>query len=93
MPKTTLTYLSAIAACFCFYSAICFLILKENWIPFIRLISIANLLYCVLTMGLLITYYTQLTTLGSAYFLAEITLICVLVCIELTVARKIKKRA
>jgi hypothetical protein len=90
MPKTILVYLSVIAVSFCTYSTICFLFLKRNWIPFIRAISYVNLLYCVLTIGLLISYHSVLTTLGIIYFLVEIAIICVLVYIELTVAATIK---
>ena len=72
MPKTVLTFLSVIAICFCIYSTACFLFLKRRWAIFIRLIGIANLLYCVLTIGLLIKYYPLLTIIGTTYFLIEI---------------------
>jgi hypothetical protein len=91
MPKTTLTYLSAIAVCFCIYSSTCFFFIKANWIPFIWGISIANLLYCILTIGLIISNEPQLTTIGIAYFLGEIFIICGLVYIELNVATEINK--
>ena len=91
MPKTTLTYLSTIAACLCIYSTTCFFFLKNNWTSFIRIISIANLLYCLLTMGLVIFNYAILTIIGTTYFLAEIIIICGLVYIELNVASAIKK--
>jgi hypothetical protein len=91
MPKTVLTYLSFIAICFCIYSAACFLFLKERWTPFIRLIGVANLLYCALTVGLLIKYYSLLTIIGAIYFLIEILIICGLSYVELNVAKEIKK--
>lgn len=93
MPTIILTYLSAIAACFFIYSTVCFFFLKENWTPFIRAISIANLLYCVLTMGLMIVYYPILTIIGIIYFLLEITIVCGLVYIELHVATAIKRNS
>ncbi|MCH5720554.1 hypothetical protein [Niabella hibiscisoli] len=86
IPKTTLTYLSIVAACFCFYSAACFLFLKKNWARFIRLIGMANLLYCMVTLGLLMHYAALLTTMGLAYFLGEIIIIGSIVYIELKVA-------
>jgi hypothetical protein len=89
MPKTTLTFLSAIAACFCFYSTTCFLFLNGKWTLFIRIISITNLLYCVLTLRLLFVHYTQLTTLGVTYFLVEIAIVCGLVIFEVSVGTKI----
>ena len=91
LPKMVLTYLSFIAICFCIYSTACFLFLKERWTPFIRLIGIANLLYCALTIGLLIKYYSLLRIIGTIYFLIEIVIICGLSYIELNVATEIKK--
>ena len=91
MPITILNYLSAIAACLCIYSTICLVLIKENYIPFIIIISIANLLYCILTIGLVIFYHHQLTIFGTAYFLGEIAIIFGLVYIELNVATSIKK--
>jgi hypothetical protein len=90
MPPTILTYLSIIAASFCIYSIGCFLFLKDYWVSFIRAISIANLLYCILTLGLVIVHYPALTTIGTAYFLVEIVIICTLVYIELNVANTIR---
>lgn len=90
MPLTILTYLSVIAALFCIYSTSCFFFLKENWVPFIRTISIANLLYCILTIGLVIVHYPIITTICTVYFLVEIIIICGLAYIELNIANTIK---
>lgn len=54
MPAKALTWLSVIALLFCIYSAACFLLIKGNPAPFIRFIGFANLVYCALTIGLLI---------------------------------------
>jgi len=91
MPITILNYLSAIAACLCIYSTICLVLIKENWIPFIMIISIANLLYCILTIGLIIFYHPKLSIFGTAYFIGEIAIIFGLIYIELNVASAIKK--
>lgn len=91
MPKTVLTYLSVIAIFFCIYSTACFLFLKGRWTPFIRLIGFANLLYCALTIVLLLKYYPSLTIIGTTYFLIEIIIICGLSYVELNVAKEIKK--
>jgi hypothetical protein len=50
MPANILTYLSVIGLVYCAYSFTCYLLLKGNWTPFLRTISIGNLLYCVLSM-------------------------------------------
>ena len=86
MPKKVLTYLSIIAACLFVYSTFCFLFLKVRRTAFVRLIGIANLFYCILTIGLLFKYFDLLTILGKIYFLIEIVIICGLSYIELKVA-------
>jgi hypothetical protein len=88
MPQKIVTYLSFIAVIFSFYSISCFFLVKDNWHLFLRIISTANLLYCCLTMSLLIYYYQSLTILGITYFVAEISIICGLVLIELKMLRK-----
>ena len=83
MPATTLTLLSMIATTFSVYSFCCSFLVNNNWRPFLRSISIANLLYCCLILGLVIYNYSQVTILGITYFLVEILIICVLVFFEI----------
>ena len=90
MPRMALTSLSIIAAVFCLYSISCYFLLNDNWQPFLKAISVANLLYCCLTSGLVIYYYNSLTILGVIYFLAEIIIIVVLVYVELKVLNRHK---
>lgn len=85
MPKKTLDFLSIIALTFSTYSFCCFFLVKNNWHPFLRAISIANLLYCCLTLGLVIYNYPRLTILGVTYFLIEIVIVCGLIYIEINV--------
>jgi len=91
MPETILTYLAGIAACFCVYSICCFFFLTNYWSSFIYGIVVANLLYCVVTMALLIIYNAQLTIIGTIYFLLEIAIILGIVYVEFNVAKTIKK--
>ena len=91
MPEAILTTLSAIAAGFFIFSISCFLLLNKNWIPFIMCIVTVNILYCILTIILLIFYYPQLTILGITYFIGEIVIIAGLVYIELNVAKEIRR--
>lgn len=86
MPQKVLYVLSSIAFVFCIYSFLCFLLLKENWRPFLKIIGIANLLYCFLTLGLVIYLYQELTVLGITYFALELIVILVLISIELKTA-------
>lgn len=87
MPKVTLNYLSIVAAIFCFYSSSCFFLLKNNWQPFLRIIGVANLLYCCVTMCLMIYYYDRLTILGITYFLTEIIIVCAVAFMELNILK------
>ncbi len=82
MPEKTLIYLSAIACLFCMYSFLCFMLLRANFAPFLRAIIILNLLYCCLTLSLVILHYDKLTKAGLAYFVAEIVVILFVVRLE-----------
>jgi len=91
MPETILTYLAGITLCLCVYSICCFFFLTNYWSSFIYGIVVANLLYCVVTMALLIIYNAQLTIIGTIYFLLEIAIILGIVYVEFNVAKTIKK--
>jgi hypothetical protein len=79
MPQEVLSSLSMIAIAFAVYSFSCLLFLNRNWRIFLKAIMTANLLYCCLTTGLIIYYYSTLTIVGLTYFLAEIAVIVGLV--------------
>lgn len=83
MPSQVLLSLSLIAVFFFLYSMTCFFLVKSNWKPFLRAISLANLLYCFLTLGLVFYHRSIFTVLGLTYFLAEIMIVCGLVFVEL----------
>ncbi|RQO30148.1 hypothetical protein DBR32_11220 [Taibaiella sp. KBW10] len=87
MPQATLTMLSLIALAFCIYGITCFFFVKNNWRPFLQVISIANLLYVCVTLGLVLYYDARLTVLGFMYFLLEMILILGLAFFELYVSR------
>jgi len=83
MPKETLTFLSILALVLATYSFSCFAFLDKNIQNFLSPIIVANLTYCILTLGLVIYYHNKITILGLAYFVGEILIICGLVYIEL----------
>ena len=88
IPQKVLTYLSLIAVLFSLYSSVCFFLLKDNWRPFLKIISIANLLYCLLTLSLILSYYQSITIIGIAYFSGEIIIIGGLVFIEVKIMKQ-----
>ncbi len=91
MPKPALNVLTIIAVVFSFYSVGCYFILKDSWRSFLLFISISNLLYCCLTLGLVIKNYTRLTFLGVTYFLLEMMIVCLLVYFEIQVLKRSNK--
>jgi len=88
MPQKTLYFLSFIACIFAIYSFFCFLKLTEHWRLFMKIIALANLLYCCLTIGLIAYLYQKLTILGLIYFILEITIIITLAILELKTASR-----
>ncbi len=83
MPKQVLYYLAAVACIFACYSLFCSFRLPQNWKPFLKIIAIANLIYCLTTAILVFQFQQELTMLGKLYFMGEIAIILFLVSIEL----------
>ena len=79
MPKNILYILSLVAVCFAAYSLTCFLFVKTNFSRYFRIIIVANISYCLATLGLVIIYFQPLTWFGIAYFLGEISIISLLI--------------
>ena len=57
MPITILYYLSSIACVYAIYSISCYILLGNNWRPYLKAIAIANLLYCCTTIVLVFYFY------------------------------------
>lgn len=82
MPVNVLHCLAMVACVFMLYSLTCYVFLKSRWRVYLRIIMLANLLYCCLTIILTIYYYNRLTALGITYFLLECIVIISLVWLE-----------
>lgn len=82
MPIDVLYILAAIAGIFAVYSLSCHFFVKAHWAFYLRMIMIANSLYCVLTLLLVGYYFQELTALGVGYFGLEMLIIVGLVGIE-----------
>ncbi|MFM2386879.1 MAG: hypothetical protein RL660_1636 [Bacteroidota bacterium] len=88
IPSSALHILIAVALCFCIYSATCYLGLKSNFKPFLRIIATANLTYCLATLAMMFTQFSTLTLLAKAYLIIEVAIVCTLSYIEFSVAKK-----
>lgn len=84
MPGNTLHFLAIVAGVFAVFSLTMHFRTPNNWRPYLMAIAVVNLLYCCLTIALVIFYQQQLTLFGIGYFLLEIMIILILVWIELT---------
>ena len=88
MPLNVLIILALVPGFFAFYSFACYFFLKDNWSPFLKSIAIANLLYCLVTIGLVIYHYEKLTFLGVGYFAIEVLVVSVLIVLEFKASSK-----
>lgn len=92
MPPNVLYRLSLLACVFAVYSLCCSFFAVGKWHLLLRIIVVANLLYCCLTIGCMLAFSERLTLLGLVYFVQELIVIGVLVAIELNVASSVSGR-
>ena len=83
MPRKELYFLSIIAFLLATYSFMCYFFIKRNWKFYLKIIAFANLLYCFLTIGLMLYFCKELTNYGFIYFVSEVIIVITLAIIEL----------
>lgn len=88
LSKSILGYLAALALVFSIYSILCYFLVSDNWKSFLKIICIANIFYCVLTFGVVIFNYQNISIPGIIYFLGEIIVIVGVVYLEITVIKR-----
>ncbi len=88
MPTSILYPLAGVAGGFCLHSLGCVFYPPTNWRRSLLTVAGANLTYCLITLGLIISYSHQLRPLGWVYFLAEIAIVVPLSALEIAVARR-----
>ena len=86
IPKSALYILAALPCIFAIYDIYCYYRIEQNLELYLKAIAVANLLYCILSIGLAIYHRVSITILGWAYIIAEVIIICVLSYLELSVA-------
>ncbi len=82
MPRDVMLLLALIASGFALYSLSCFFLVEKRWRPFLQVIVIANVLYAMLTLGLVFYFYHSITLLGITYFFLEMVVVIALVVVE-----------
>jgi hypothetical protein len=83
LSKDVFECLSSIALLFFIYSISGYFLVKQNWKSFLKIICSANILYCILTLSIVLYNYETISIYGIAYFLAEIAVIIGLVYFEM----------
>lgn len=87
LSKDIFELLSIIAFIFFAYSISCYFLVKQNWKSFLKIICAANILYCLLTFGIILYNYETISIYGTIYFLAEIAVIIGLVTLEIKIIK------
>jgi len=87
VPRTTLNLLASIPCLFAVYDFYCVFKVEANIGVFIQGIAIMNIMYCCLSIGVLMYHRTSISYLAWIYFLTEIVLVRLLAFVELRVAK------
>ncbi|XDD56044.1 hypothetical protein AB3N62_18320 [Leptospira sp. WS4.C2] len=83
MPIETLFILSILPVVYAIYSLLCYLMDPFQWKFYLRVIAIANFLYCLVTMVYLVLNLEQTTIFGELYFVLEMIVVASLATFEL----------
>jgi O-antigen/teichoic acid export membrane protein len=90
MPATMVYKLAILAVAFAIYSLCCWYANPKQWKIYLAIIASANLLYCLLTLALVLYHWHTISVWGIAYFLGEMMVIIMLVVIETRVLHTTK---
>jgi hypothetical protein len=90
-PAAVAKTLSVIPFIYAIYSLACYFFEKWQRIPFIQVIMAANILYCILSLVLVVVWFDQITLFGLWYFLSEKVIILALVIWEWRVVKQLGK--
>lgn len=86
IPRSALYMLASIPICFAIYDFVCYKNLYSNFSPYLKIIAILNILYCVLSIGYAIYHSISITLLGWAYVTSEVLIVLFLARLEMKVA-------
>jgi hypothetical protein len=82
MPKNVLYSLASLACFFAFYSLSCYKFADHSKPVWLSGIITFNLLYCALSLFLMVKYASLLTVWGFAYFVGEKLVVLAIVILE-----------
>jgi len=88
MPKNTVGIFICIAIVYFIYSSTIYLVKIENWKPYLTIIALLNISYCLFTMYHIFKNSDTITLYGFVYFIGEILIILTLSIFELRLSRR-----
>jgi hypothetical protein len=86
IPKHALNLFCFLALGYAVFSLSTYFRNVDNWRPYMKIIALANLFHCVLTVIFLIYYNESITGIGLLYFVVEIIIVATLAVYELKTA-------
>jgi hypothetical protein len=86
IPLKTLYLLAFFPLLFVIYDFFCFTMVKKSFSPFLKVLAYANIMYCILSLTMVIYHFEKIKTLGWIYILLEILIVVLLAIIELKTA-------
>jgi len=92
IPQSALYILAFVPCVFALYDFCCFFILKKNESAFLIVIGYANILYCLLSIGLAFCHHHSITYLGWTYLIVEIVIVLILAFTEIRTARTVASK-
>jgi hypothetical protein len=89
LPQAQTLLLGSIAVCFAVYSLYNYVRFNPTrWKLLLRIIALANLTYCLLSLIVLLYFYKQVTVIGWIYFTGEIAIIISLFLWEMNILNR-----
>ena len=89
LPQANTLLLGSIAVCFAVYSLYNYVRFNPTrWKLLLRIIALANLAYCLLSLVMILYFYKQVTVIGWIYFTGEIAIIISLFLWEMNILNR-----
>jgi hypothetical protein len=90
LPVNVFKMLSTFGFLYGLYSLTCALTLKSHFSKWLRVIILANLIYCLISIFIMVYYFDRLSPLGLIYFTTEKFIILFLVHLEYKALKQTK---
>ncbi len=87
-PKSALYILASIPVIFFIYDLLCLKLIKSNLGPYLKIIAIANISYCFISIGFAVYHQASVTIWGWVYLFLETIILIILALIEWRTAQK-----